>query len=198
MDNIDDKTQHTTNANRINHIYILTFFLPWFCPWYHMGASHWWVATITVPWWNLVRHCIFLWTDFVCVANGVDTRHFCCFCFLGVICVLRMSPLFLKVAISIGHWLVLSSEPLLEKWKMGGWKPWENMAKSASLFYFFLRYSTQPLFSFFPIQKSSPVVLRIFWVEYIPLLLQMLVLRRELRRFEALPKSDPNDRRSYH
>lgn len=26
MDNIDDKTQHTTNANRINHIYILTFF----------------------------------------------------------------------------------------------------------------------------------------------------------------------------
>ena len=61
-------------------------------------------------------------------------------------------PLLLKVAISIGHWLVLSSEPLLEKWKMGGWKPWENMTKSAS-FFFFSEVLNSTSFSFFPHTK---------------------------------------------
>ena len=97
------------------------------------------------------------------------------------------------------HWslvgFIFRTITVPEKWRWAGGshgKKWRNQ----HLCFFFLRYSTS--FVFFPHTKKSPVFLRIFWVEYIPLLLQMLVLRRELRRFEALPKSDPNDRRSYH
>ena len=153
MDTLILKTQHT-NANRINHIYPTRVFkTPWFCRWYHMGASHWWMHPPSLSpgetLWGIAfffELISFVWPMELTLGIFVAFVFWEWFVFCGC------PPLLLKVAISIGHWLVLSSEPLLEKWKMGGWKPWENMTKSAS-FFFFSEVLNSTSFSFFPHTK---------------------------------------------
>lgn len=116
------------------------------------GFVHALVATITVPWWNLVRHCIFLRIDFVRVANGVDTRHFCCFCFLGVICVVqRMCP-FLKVAImSIGWFYLQNHTGKMEDGRVEAMGKYDEI----SIFvFFFPEVLNSTSFFFFPHTKT--------------------------------------------
>lgn len=121
------------------------------------GFVHALVATITVPWWNLVRHCIFLRIDFVRVANGVDTRHFCCFCFLGVICVVqRMCP-FLKVAImSIGWFYLQNHTGKMEDGRVEAMGKYDEI----SIFVFFSWGTQLNLFFLFSPYKNC---LLLFW-----------------------------------